>query len=198
MYDTTEIILTDGNLRVVARLSDFSVPSPDYCGSDILLSWNRRDWHIGWKSCDGHDSTCPNAHPIDPETVLNAARMFDTETFQRWLNIVSPTGIRYYVSEAHGYSQGDDYLLIEAIPAEVAYVPDPNNHEAVNWARGDVYHLEVEHRDAEDDDWMYFDNDCVVYGLSGAMDLAEDSIVRARRILTDIERREADLTAMYI
>ena len=205
MYVFTDTIVQDGNLRVVKSVSDFPDPAPDYCGADILLSWERfSGWWISVQSCDGDLHATCSGHPIDSERVLEAAealaRPLDLDTFQRWLNAFSPEGITYYVSPARGYSQGDYVVLIEALPSDVDYSPDPSNHEFVAWAFGDVYDVYAEEYDAESDTWHRMDDTevCLAYGDASADEQAPELLDDARHALARRAEREADLTALYI
>lgn len=177
MYEYTDILpgkVTDfGLFRVVAKTDIYNDIEPDYCGSDgfseTLLGWGGPydGWTLTWNTCKGH-GVCEDSHPIDPDTICKAANELDDDYLERWLNICAPEGIRYRVSRAHGYNQGDVYLLVQSYPAdcEASDLSDPEQNEAVNWARGDVYSLIVQEYDDEMDSWDDAHTGHSVYGQS--------------------------------
>lgn len=178
MYESTVILdpkTTEfGTFRVVAEPVTYNTPAPDYCGSDgfseTLLGWGGRydGWSLSWSTCEGHERTCEDMHPIDPDTIRYAANELDDDYLERWLNICAPDGIKYHVSRVTGYSQGDVWLLVESYPAdrEASDLPDPEHNEAVNWARGDVRSLAVQEHDDETDSWDDVHYGYTVYGQS--------------------------------
>lgn len=131
-----ETIIQDGNYRVSAVIDDYTSDLPPYSHDDAMLfSWNARGygdpWFLAWEG--------DAEHAVHLHAVLRAANTFrDVDILTRWLNIVSPTGTTYHVSEHAGNCQGDYYLYIVANPPEDF---NPSDSEPVCWARGDVYRL---------------------------------------------------------
>lgn len=178
MHEYTDILpgkVTDfGTFRVAAERDFYNSIEPDYCGSDghseTLLGWGGRydGWYLSWNTCKGHGDTCKDSHPIDPDVICKAANELDNNYLERWLNICAPEGIRFRVSRETGYSQGDVWLLVESYPAdrEASDLPDPEQNEAVNWARGDVHSLAVQEYDDEMDSWEDVHTGRSVYGQS--------------------------------
>ena len=189
MYESPVILAPEtnefGTFRVVAEVVTYPTDSPDYCGSDefseTLLGWGGRydGWNLAWNTCEGHESTCKDSHPIDPETIHYASNELDDSDLERWLNICAPDGIKYRVSRVHGYSQGDVFLLVESYPMTFnpSDLPDPEHNEAVNWARGDVSTLVAQRYDEDADLWEDVHHGYDVYGPS--WDLAEMDHVKA-------------------
>ena len=178
MYEYTDILpgkVTDfGLFRVVAERDFYNDIEPDYCGSDgrseTLLSWGGRytGWDLLWNTCKGHEETCEDSHPIDPDTICKVSNELDDDLLGRWLNMYASGGIKYRVSRVHGYSQGDVWLLIESYPANInpSDLSNPEHNEAVNWARGDVSALVVQKYDDESDLWYDVRYGYTVYGPS--------------------------------
>lgn len=176
MYESPVILAPEttefGTFRVVAEPLMDSY-APDYCGSDgyseTLLGWGGRydGWSLSWNTCEGHN-VCKDSHPIDPDTIRYAANELDDDYLERWLNICAPEGIKFRVSRVHGYSQGDVWLLVESYPEDrdPSDLPDPDQHEAVNWARGDVSVLVTQRYDEDADTWEDVHNGYDVYGQS--------------------------------
>lgn len=189
MYESPVILAPKttefGTFRVAVKTDIYLDIEPDYCGSggfsETLLGWAGpyAGWGLSWNTCKGHGDTCKDSHPIDPDTIRNAANELDDADLERWLNICAPDGIKYRVSRGHGYSQGDVFLLVESYPADCDpnTLPDPEHNEAVNWARGDVHSLVVQEQDEDDEDtWHDVHNGCIVYGQS--WDLSERVYIR--------------------
>ena len=176
MYESPVILAPEttefGTFRVVAEPLMDSY-APDYCGSDgyseTLLGWGGRydGWSLSWNTCEGHN-VCKDSHPIDPDTIRYAANELDDDYLERWLNICAPEGIKFRVSRVNGYSQGDVWLLVESYPEDrdPSDLPDPDQHEAVNWARGDVSGLVTQQYDEDADTWEDVHNGYDVYGQS--------------------------------
>ena len=176
MYESPVILAPEttefGTFRVVAEPLMDSY-APDYCGSDgyseTLLGWGGRydGWSLSWNTCEGHN-VCKDSHPIDPDTIRYAANELDDDYLERWLNICAPEGIKFRVSRVNGYSQGDVWLLVESYPEDrdPSDLPDPDQHEAVNWARGDVSVLVTQRYDEDADTWEDVHNGYDVYGQS--------------------------------
>ena len=176
MYESPVILAPEttefGTFRVVAEPLMDSY-APDYCGSDgfseTLLGWGGRydGWSLSWNTCEGHN-VCKDSHPIDPDTIRYAANELDDDYLERWLNICAPEGIKFRVSRAHGYAQGDVWLLVESYPEDryPSGLPDPEHNEAVNWARGDVSGLVTQRYDEDADTWEDVHNGYDVYGRS--------------------------------
>ena len=70
------------------------------------------------------------------------------------------------------------WLLVESYPEDrdPSDLPDPDQHEAVNWARGDVSVLVTQRYDEDADTWEDVHNGYDVYGQS--WDLAEMAHVK--------------------
>lgn len=178
-----EIVLTDGDYRVIAVQDDFVYDhTPEYCGGDMLFSWDTRGYSGPWVQC-WEGCHCVECYPIDLSDILRAANEFrDLDMLNRWLRIVAPNGSVYLASKHYGNVQGEQYLLVERFDADADLSDhDPSQTEAACWARGDVYRLEVERRVEdgwEDCDYTYA---VTVYGLDDyAKTLARDSIAEVR------------------
>lgn len=190
----SETILKDGNYRVIAVSDDFTSDLPPFSEDDAMLFvWDTRGYDGPWHDCWEGDTE----HAVDVVDVRRAANAFrDVDMLTRWLNIVSPTGTTYHVSEHNGYCQGDVYLYIVAF--EDGHKPDedfdPSESEPVCWARGDVYLLQAERYNDEYDMWEDCDVDStVVYGLDEyANTLATEMIAEAKADDEEAERRAAE------
>lgn len=193
-YYHSETISENDDYRVIAVSDDFTKDLPPILEDDsMLFVWDTRGYDGPWHDCwDGNTE-----HAVDVRDVLRAANTFrDVDLLTRWLNIVSPTGTTYHVSEHTGPCQGDMYLYIVAF--EDGHKPgedfDPSESEPVCWARGDVYHLQAERYIDEYDMWEECDVDStVVYGLDEyANTLATEMIAEAKSNDEEVERLVAE------
>ena len=171
------VIASEGKYRVVAKQDEFA-DKPEHMGwPEAILSWDRfgATMETSW---DG---------VVDEDAILNAFSEFnDSDTFTRWLRIFAEDlvdlsklyftddeladDVIVQVGRAHGYSQGDVWIVLQWRPKESEVWDeigfDPERSGLANWARGDVYYLELQEQvtwSADDErfedhtEWEYVD-----------------------------------------
>lgn len=170
------ILPATDDMPAVVAIPDEHPHEPDYCGGittdgeplgDFLLAWDSRNgWYVAWRSHDTNGvDDC--GHAVDPDAAAYALNnMTDfyhthrTATLERRLNMCAPDGVTYRATDAHGYSQGDDYIYVSAFPSDATPSPDEFARDAefsepVNWARGSVQSLALAIHDADSDTYTF-------------------------------------------
>ena len=166
------ILPATDDMPAVVAIPDEHPHEPDYCGGntdngtplgDFLLAWFPwSGWEVAWQS-HGTNAVDSCGHAVDPERAAYAINnlpdfyhTYRSATLERWLNMCAPDGVMYRATDAHGYSQKDDYIYVSAFPSNSAPSPvefdrDAEFSEPINWARGSVQSLALAIHDADSD-----------------------------------------------